>query len=52
MLKYLSGEQASLDDRARRHVEQTLATLRGRYGYCEHCAQDAVLFLMKRRYVE
>jgi len=33
-------------------VEQTLATLRERYGYCEHCAQDAVMYLLRRRYVD
>jgi predicted Ser/Thr protein kinase len=52
VLRYLSDERAGLDDKARRHVEGTLATLRDRYGYCEHCAQDAVLFLMRRRYVD
>ena len=52
VLRYLSDDRKGLDDKARRHVEQTLATLRDRYGYCEHCAQDAVLFLMRRRYVE
>jgi hypothetical protein len=31
-------------------VERTLTTLRDRYGYCEHCARDAVLFLLRRRY--
>jgi len=52
VLRYLSDERASLDEKSRRHVEGTLATLRERYGYCESCAQDAVLFLLKRRYVD
>jgi serine protein kinase len=52
VLRYLSGERASLDEKARKGVERTLATLRERYAYCEHCAADAVLFLMRRRYVE
>jgi serine protein kinase len=52
VLRYLSDERGQLDEKARKHVEQTLATLRDRYGYCEHCAQDAVLFLMRRRYVD
>ena len=52
LLRYLSDERAGLDDKARRHVEGMLATLRDRYGYCEHCAQDAVMFLMRRRYVD
>jgi predicted Ser/Thr protein kinase len=50
LLRYISGESGQLDDRARRDVERTLATLRERYGYCEHCARDAVLFLLRRRY--
>ncbi len=50
VLRYLSDERSSLDERARRQVEGTLANMRARYGYCEHCAQDAILFLMRRRY--
>ncbi len=52
VLRYLSDERASLDEKGKHDVEATLATLRERYGYCEHCAQDAVLFLLKRRYVD
>jgi predicted Ser/Thr protein kinase len=50
LLKYIAGDAAGLDDRARRDVERTLATLRERYGYCEHCGRDAVFFLLRRRY--
>lgn len=50
VLRYLSDERGSLDEKARARVEDTLRTLRVRYGYCEQCAQDAVLFLMRRRY--
>jgi len=50
VLRYLSDERGSLDDRARRRVEDTLRNLRERYGYCEACAQGAVLFLLRRRY--
>jgi len=50
VLRYLSDERSALDEKARRRVEETLANLRERYGYCESCAQDAVLFLMRRRY--
>jgi serine protein kinase len=52
VLRYLSDERSQLDEKARRHVEQTLTTMRERYGYCEHCAQDAVMYLMRRRYVD
>jgi len=50
VLRYLSDERASLDEKARARVEDTLRTMRERYGYCGQCAQDAVLFLMRRRY--
>jgi predicted Ser/Thr protein kinase len=50
LLRYLSDDRATLDDKARRQVEATLGNLRARYGYCESCAQDAILFLMRRRY--
>jgi len=52
LLRYLSDDRSTLDEKARHKVEDTLRTLRERYGYCEHCAQDAILFLLKRRYVE
>ncbi len=50
VLRYLSDERGSLDDKARRRVEDVLRNLRERHGYCEACAQDAVLFLLRRRY--
>jgi predicted Ser/Thr protein kinase len=50
VLRYLSDERGSLDEKARHRVEETLRNLRDRYGYCEACAQDAVLFLLRRRY--
>jgi predicted Ser/Thr protein kinase len=50
VLRYLSDERAALDDKARRRVEETLQNMRERHGYCESCAQDAVLFLLRRRY--
>jgi predicted Ser/Thr protein kinase len=50
VLRYLSDERSTLDEKAQRRVEETLLNLRERYGYCEACAQDAVLFLLRRRY--
>jgi predicted Ser/Thr protein kinase len=50
VLHYLSDERGALDERASRRVEETLLNLRERYGYCEACAKDAVLFLLRRRY--
>ncbi len=52
VLRYLSDDRGALDEKARRRVEETLQNLRDRYGYCEACAQDAVLFLLRRRYDE
>jgi hypothetical protein len=31
-------------------VEDTLKAMAQRYGYCEHCAKDAILFVMRERY--
>ena len=50
VLRYLSNERGALDEKASRRVAETLQKLRDRYGYCEGCAQDAVLFLLRRRY--
>lgn len=50
VLKYLSEERGTLMAREQAQVESTLKTMSERYGYCEHCAKDAILFLMKKRY--
>jgi predicted Ser/Thr protein kinase len=50
LLRFLAGEGAQLEERARRDAERGLATLRERHGYCEQCAKDAVLFLLRNRY--
>jgi serine protein kinase len=50
LLRYLSDDRSGLDEKARKQVEATLENLRSRHGYCEGCAQDAILFLMRRRY--
>jgi predicted Ser/Thr protein kinase len=50
LLRSFSDGRAGLDEKARRRADQTLATLRERYGYCDACGKEAVLFLMRRRY--
>jgi predicted Ser/Thr protein kinase len=50
VLRYLSDDVGSLDEKARRRVEETLRTMRDRYGYCDHCAKSALSFLVRRRY--
>ena len=49
VLKYLSEDRGTLTPREQTQVESTLKTM-ARYGYCEYCAKDAILFLMKKRY--
>jgi serine protein kinase len=50
VLKYLSEERGTLTQREQSQVESTLKTMSEKFGYCEHCAKDAILFLMKKRY--
>jgi hypothetical protein len=50
VLKYLSEERGTLTPREQSQVESTLKTMSEKFGYCEHCAKDAILFLMKKRY--
>jgi serine protein kinase len=50
--RFLSDEQKSLLPREVAQVETMMATMTSKYGYCEHCARDAILFLMKRRYAD
>ncbi|HTP50693.1 MAG TPA: serine protein kinase PrkA [Anaeromyxobacteraceae bacterium] len=50
LLQFLSDDRAALDERTLRQVADTLERMRSRYGYCEHCAQEAILFLLQRRY--
>lgn len=53
LVTLLSGEEfGSLDADGRRRAEATLASLRERYGYCEHCARDAAAALLKERFAD
>jgi predicted Ser/Thr protein kinase len=52
ILKYLSEDRRELSPKELAYVETTLKTMTQKYGYCEHCAKDAILFLMKRRYAD
>lgn len=52
ILKYLSDDRKELSKKEIAHVEGTLETMVSRYGYCEHCARDAILHLMKKRYAD
>ena len=30
--------------------QRTIETLKSRFGYCDHCAKDAILALVRKRY--
>jgi hypothetical protein len=50
VLKYLSDDRPSLTPKEATQVETTLKSMSSRYGYCDNCAKDAILFLMRKRY--
>ena len=50
VLKVLAGDQAGLTAKEVGQVNEMLATMTSRYGYCRECAKDAILFLLRKRY--
>ena len=52
VLRYLADGASELAARDRQAVEEMLRNMGERYGYCQHCAKDAILLLMRRRYAE
>jgi len=52
ILKYLSDERSSLSAKEAAQVESTLKSMVTKYRYCESCAKDAIVFLMRKRYVD
>jgi predicted Ser/Thr protein kinase len=52
ILKYLSDDRASLSAKEAGQVESTLKSMISKYRYCENCAKDAIIFLMRKRYVD
>jgi len=52
VLAYLAGDRKMLLPRDLVLVEDTLKAMRERHGYCDACAQEAILLLMKKRYAE
>jgi serine protein kinase len=51
-LKYSSEDRKSLDPKELEQSEAMLAALKARNDYCEHCARDAVAYLVRKRYAE
>ena len=43
------GAEKMLPDAAAA-AQTTLGTLKSRFGYCDHCARDAILALIRKRY--
>ena len=53
VLRYLApDERSSLAAKDAEVVEATLRRMHDEYGYCEHCAKDAIALLMSRRYAD
>jgi len=52
LLVLLDDGESALAADAKRDARQTLEQLKSRYGYCEHCARDAVSALIKDRYAD
>jgi predicted Ser/Thr protein kinase len=52
MLRYLGDERAQLNAKEISQVESTLTSMKDRFGYCDHCAKDAVLLLLTKRYTD
>jgi serine protein kinase len=50
LLKALSDERSALSARELQAVDATLAAMRERFGYCDACAKEAILFLARKRY--
>lgn len=50
ILKFLSDDRANLSPKEQAQVRQTLDTMGRRFGYTDHSAKDAIVFLVRRRY--
>jgi serine protein kinase len=52
LLRALSDERSALSPRELQAVDATLAAMRDRFGYCDACAKEAILFLTRKRYAQ
>jgi serine protein kinase len=52
VLRFLSEDRGLLSLKEQAQVESTLKTMSSKFGYCESCAKDTILFLMRKRYAE
>ncbi len=49
IVEVLGEDGTALDHERRTQAEATVASLKSRYNYCDHCARDAVTALVKER---
>ncbi len=52
LLRFLSDDKKDLSPKELAQADAALKTMTTRYGYCEQCAKDATVFLMKKRYAD
>ncbi|MDX2021778.1 MAG: serine protein kinase PrkA [Deltaproteobacteria bacterium] len=50
LLRYLTEGESALDKDALEDAKQTLSVLKSRFGYCQDCAKDSIVMLVKKRY--
>lgn len=50
LLKYLAEGESAVDKETAVVAKQTLDTLKSRFGYCDNCAKDAIVVLVRKRY--
>lgn len=50
LLKLMADDRKDLSPKDISQAEEALKAMRDRFGYCDACARDAVVFLMKKRY--
>jgi serine protein kinase len=50
LLILLTDGPAKMQPEAAADAQSTLATMKSRFGYCDNCAKDAVLALIRKRY--
>lgn len=51
VLRFIEGD-STLSSKETATVQQMLRTMIDKYAYCENCARDAILFLMRKRYAD
>jgi predicted Ser/Thr protein kinase len=50
LLVYLVDGPKKMDAEAAAAAQSTIESLKGRFGYCDNCAKDAILALVRKRY--